>query len=85
MHCAVQEEQVQELLQIHGPERKWIANCPPDTCFSEKFFFTPKWNIGPSVDCISLLQAKLTLEHGLNNQVIRIPSSQFIDAIECGP
>ena len=84
LQCVAQEAQVDGLLQIHGSECKWIANCPPDTCFPENFAFVPKWNIGPSVDRISLLQAKLTLQYGLNNQVIRIPPVQFIEAIECG-
>ena len=84
LQCAVQDIQVQGLLQVHGPQCKWIANCPLDTCFPDTVFFAPKWNIGPSVDRISLLQAKLTLQYGLNNQVIRIPPVQFIEAIECG-
>ena len=44
----------------------------------------PKWHIGPSVDRISLLQTKLTLHYGLDNQVIRIPPVKCVEAVECG-
>ena len=44
MHCAVQEEQVEELLQFMDRNASGLPTAappPPNTYFSEKLFYTP--------------------------------------------